>query len=287
MFSNQRLVADFVRKRQPRAISAPSPSERRRRHFPIVVIRYVDVRMYRKDKDVDTQNPAAAGDGHVVDRRRLIRDASLLVGGAVAAGALSPVGASASTIQRKAPVISLRPIQATPVASPAPVDLDTYAPVNLTDAELTTLKAALDRIIPADDLGASANEAGVFVYIDRALGGSRAGALSVLQGGLKALDTAAGSGGFAGLDADKQDELLTTAEGGTLAGDPGGFFATLNQLTREGMFSDPIHGGNVDFAGWDLMGYPGVKLVWTAEDQAVNSTPAPEHVSVAQYGGVA
>jgi len=53
------------------------------------------------------------------------------------------------------------------------------------------------------------------------------------------------------------------------------------------MFSDPIHGGNVDFAGWDLMGYPGVKLVWSAEDQAVNSTPKPDHISVAQYGGTA
>jgi hypothetical protein len=252
-----------------------------------VVIRYVDVQMYRKDNNVSNPDSGAPDEAQLVDRRRLLKDASLFVGGTVAAGALSPIGASASTISRKAPVIPLRPIQATPVASPAPVDLDTYAPVNLTDAEFTTLKAALDRIIPADDLGASANEAGVFVYIDRALGGSRAGALSILQGGLKALDTAAGSGGFAGLDADKQDEILTTAEGGTLAGDPGGFFATLNQLTREGMFSDPIHGGNVNFAGWDLMGYPGVKLVWTAEDQAVNSTPAPEHVSVAQYGGVA
>ena len=42
-----------------------------------------------------------------------------------------------------------------------------------------------------------------------------------------------------------------------LAGDPGGFFATLLEYTRQGMFADPIHGGNAGFAGWDLIGYPG------------------------------
>jgi hypothetical protein len=66
---------------------------------------------------------------------------------------------------------------------------------------------------------------------------------------------------------------------------PKEFFQTLITHTRIGMFCDPVWGGNVNFAGWDLMGYPGIKLVWTAEDQAVNSTPKPEHISVAQYGG--
>ena len=49
------------------------------------------------------------------------------------------------------------------------------------------------------------------------------------------------------------------------------------------MFSDPIYGGNVNFAGWDLIGYSGIKLVWDAEDQALDAIPEPEHVSVAEY----
>ena len=50
------------------------------------------------------------------------------------------------------------------------VDLATYERrQDLTAAELTTLKAALDRLIPNDDLGPGANEIGVFVYIDRAI----------------------------------------------------------------------------------------------------------------------
>ena len=64
---------------------------------------------------------------------------------------------------------------------------------------------------------------------------------------------------------------------------PAGFFAELLAHTREGMFSDPIYGGNVNFQGWDLIGYPGIKLQWSTEDQAAGSTPTPEHISVAKY----
>ncbi len=245
------------------------------------------------------QESAPTDNERVIDRRRLIKDASRLAGGAVAASVLVPELASAGAATVNSPTVVLT--QATPTGSPVPspiatpaasplatpVDLESYVAVNLTSAELTTLKAALDRIIPNDELGPGANEAGVFVYIDRALGGRSAASLPLYQKGFAALDTAAGSGGFAALSADKQDEILKTAESGDLAGDPGGFFATLLSDTRVGMFADPVHGGNVNFAGWDLMGYPGVKLVWSAEDQGVNSTPKPEHISVAQFGGSA
>ena len=31
----------------------------------------------------------------------------------------------------------------------------------------------------------------------------------------------------------------------------------------QGMFGDPYYGGNRDYAGWDLIGYPGVRTaVW-------------------------
>jgi gluconate 2-dehydrogenase gamma chain len=235
-----------------------------------------------RDRDA---NPAP--DEQVFPRRRLLRDASILTGGAVAVGIFGAEHtlASGSTVNR--PTIMLRQTSATPEAAPmaTPADLDNYAPVALSDTELTTLKAALDILIPEDDLGPGANGMGVFVYIDRALAGRYAAQLSAYQDGLAALDKAAGSGGLAGLSADAGEELLTKAEAGTVDGLPDGFFAMLNQHTREGMFADPMYGGNVNFAGWDLIGYPGVKLVWTAEDQAIDSTPKPEHISVQQYGG--
>jgi hypothetical protein len=34
----------------------------------------------------------------------------------------------------------------------------------------------------------------------------------------------------------------------------------------EGMFADPIYGGNKDFAGWRLVGFPGAQPQFTQED---------------------
>ncbi len=35
----------------------------------------------------------------------------------------------------------------------------------------------------------------------------------------------------------------------------------------EGMFGDPYYGGNKNFAGWDLIRYPGPRLATSADDQ--------------------
>ncbi len=46
---------------------------------------------------------------------------------------------------------------------------------------------------------------------------------------------------------------------------PRAFFDTLRTHTMEGMFADPVYGGNKDFAGWQLVGFPGVQLIYTHE----------------------
>jgi gluconate 2-dehydrogenase gamma chain len=38
----------------------------------------------------------------------------------------------------------------------------------------------------------------------------------------------------------------------------------------EGMFADPVYGGNKDFAGWRLVGFPGAQMQFTAEDMLSN-----------------
>ena len=51
-------------------------------------------------------------------------------------------------------------------------------------------------------------------------------------------------------------------ESGTLAlegVDARTFFKLLLQNTKEGMFSDPIYGGNKDMAGWKMIGFPGAR----------------------------
>jgi hypothetical protein len=173
--------------------------------------------------------------------------------------------------------------QGTPDASPEAIE--NYQPVALTEAEAATLRAIGNRIIPADDLGPGAGDAGTFIYIDWTLAGPGAAALPLYQAGIAALDAGAGDGGFAGADSAAQDALLGDAEAGELPDLPEGFFPLLIEHTRQGMFGDPMYGGNIEFAGWDLIQYPGLKLTWTPEEQALDTVVTPAHRSVAEQGG--
>jgi gluconate 2-dehydrogenase gamma chain len=163
-----------------------------------------------------------------------------------------------------------------------------YAPAALSTAEMAALKAAVARLLPADDLGPGAVEANVHIFIDRELSGYYKELLPLYQQNLADLDAAAkkaGAASFADLATDKQDALLQQAEAGKLGTGWAGFFQLLLEHTREGMFSDPMYGGNKNFAGWDLIGYPGLKLVYTAQEQSVGTKVALTHTSVATYGG--
>ena len=44
------------------------------------------------------------------------------------------------------------------------------------------------------------------------------------------------------------------------------FFNTVRTHTMEGMFADPIYGGNKDFAGWLLVGFPGAQPLFSPAD---------------------
>ena len=46
------------------------------------------------------------------------------------------------------------------------------------------------------------------------------------------------------------------------------FFNTVRTHTMEGMFADPIYGGNKDFAGWRLIGFPGAQPAFSPADLA-------------------
>lgn len=207
------------------------------------------------------QNVPKRAPVRIFSRRDLVR------GSAVAAGT---VGLSAFGVQAR----SLTP-EATPI---------TVVKV-LTDAERATLQAAVNCIFPADEYGPSGVESRVDVYIESSLAGWQSGVLTMYNSGLKALDTAAGPDGFSEIDASSQNELLSQLEAGELSEAPDGFFQTLLEHARQGMFADPIHGGNKNFAGWDLINYPGIKLLWTEADQALDNVVKPEHISVAKYQG--
>lgn len=155
---------------------------------------------------------------------------------------------------------------------------------NLGAAAAQTLEAVVARLIPSDGNGPGALEAGAARYIDRALGEALALFHEVYAAGLAALDAearrAAGQS-FADLDATRQDALLRDFEQNRVTGFPNAaaFFDTVLGHTLEGTFSDPYYGGNRDFVGWDLLGYPGLRLAVTAQEQRMSAEPEPTRVS--------
>ena len=157
----------------------------------------------------------------------------------------------------------------------------------LSAAELKTLEAFIDRLVPKDENGPGAVECGAANYINRALAGALAAEKGAFIEGLAGVDALAQSthkAAFAALSPEARDELLTSMDNGTAAGFPKArpFFNRVRRLTLEGMFSDPYYGGNKNFAGWDLIRYPGPRLAVAPEDQKMSTPPKPYRKSA--YG---
>jgi gluconate 2-dehydrogenase gamma chain len=166
----------------------------------------------------------------------------------------------------------------------------------LTPGQSALLEAIVERIIPSDANGPGGKEAGAAAYIERSLSGGLAGGLStaapLYAAGLPAVDayaTSAYGGSFTSLSADKQDALLADLAAGKATGftpDSATFFAAVREHTIQGMFSDPIYGGTKKFAGWDLIGYPGVKMPAPAANQKLGVKVKPAHKSTYAGGAI-
>jgi gluconate 2-dehydrogenase gamma chain len=151
---------------------------------------------------------------------------------------------------------------------------------NLTAAEMATLEAIAAQLIPSDGNGPGATEAGAAHYIDRALGGALALTREAYRTGLAAVDAHARSSMGAAFDrlaATERDAVLRDVETGNVPGfgDAPGFFNLVRTHTIQGMFGDPYYGGNMNFAGWELIGYPGLRLSASADDQRMDRKPVP------------
>jgi gluconate 2-dehydrogenase gamma chain len=159
----------------------------------------------------------------------------------------------------------------------------------LSAGESALLRAIVARLIPTDANGPSGVDAGAAAYIEKALAGGLAGGLKNLAGfysaGLAAVDayaTSAYGAAFTALAPDKQDAVLSDMEAGKATGflpSSAAFFAAVHEHTIQGMFGDPVYGGNKNFAGWDLIGYPGVRMPVPAHDQKLNVTVKKAHKS--------
>ena len=143
---------------------------------------------------------------------------------------------------------------------------------HLTAAESDVLEAVVARLIPSDVHGPGAAEARAAHYVDRALGGALASSRQAYASGLAALDRYARSSrgaGFAQLSPADQDSVLTDVETGAATGFTGSaaFFNLVRTHTWQGTFGDPYYGGNANFVGWDLIGYPGIRTMVSAAEQ--------------------
>lgn len=215
-------------------------------------------------------------DKHGMDRRTFVRRAAVAAGtGAALAGALPGTGAEAFA------------------AAGAGTQAKTQSA--LSGGQMKTLEALLARLLPKDELGPGAVEVGVPTYIDRALAGPYAELVPAYAGFLSTLDRsarAAGGGSFRALPPDAQDKLLEEAEAGKAPGLSAAdrkaaaetFPLVLSHL-REGMFSDPMYGGNKDLAGWKLIGYPGIQLVVSKRLQEVGTKVPETGMTAEKYGG--
>jgi gluconate 2-dehydrogenase gamma chain len=158
----------------------------------------------------------------------------------------------------------------------------------LTQPEIRFLDAAVERLIPTDELGPGGRDAGVSVYIDRQLfsawgthgrnyrsgpwldGAPEQGFQSrftpqeIYRIGIREINNyclASFEKPFDQLQGDKQDEVLKALEQGKVdlpSLSSKLFFDLLWRNTEEGYFADPMYGGNRNKVGWKLLGFPGV-----------------------------
>jgi gluconate 2-dehydrogenase gamma chain len=198
---------------------------------------------------------------------------------AVAGGAAAVTGTAGVALPQDAQAQSA-------AASPAAG----YSFLNLDEAAF--IEALVDHMVPADQLTPKGTDLGINIYIDRALaGGWGKGDRLYAQGpwkpglpsqgyqlpltpaqlfraGIEACNAHCRKTygrPFERLDeAQRQGVLLGMSEG-KISFESGlpvrVFWNALYQTVMEGMFADPIYGGNKNKAGWKLIGFPGAIAV--------------------------
>jgi gluconate 2-dehydrogenase gamma chain len=141
------------------------------------------------------------------------------------------------------------------------------------DEDAATLAAFTERLWPAAPGKPGAIETGVPNYIDLALAGAYADQHDFYRRGLAQLDVycrATFQKPFARLDATQQDTVIRALEHGEASGftwpAARAFFETVRTHTMEGMFADPIYGGNKDFSGWRQVSFPGGQPLYSEQD---------------------
>lgn len=178
-----------------------------------------------------------------------------------------------------------------------------YEPRYFTPAEWSFLAAAVDRLIPANEDGPGALEAGVPEFLDREMESDYGhGGLWYMQGpflpdtpptlgyqlrftprelyrnGIAAVErwcSKQHGKAFADLDEATRDDILGKLEHGGIELDTvpaASFFALLLTNTKEGYLSDPMYGGNKHMGSWKMIGFPGARADFIDWSEKPNTT---------------
>jgi gluconate 2-dehydrogenase gamma chain len=227
-----------------------------------------------------------------LDRRDFIKGA--VVGGAAAAG-------GATTLVTP-DIVQAEPVA--PAAPPAAPQAAGYEFFNLDEAAF--VETLVDHMVPSDEISPKGTDLGINIYIDRALAGSwgkgdrlymqgpwRQGAPSqgyqlpltpaqLYRAGIQATNAHCRKSygqSFDRIEPAQRQEVLIGLSTGKLTFDNGlpvrVFWTTLYQTVIEGIYSDPIYGGNRNKAGWAIIGFPGIIAVHRDHVETYRGKPFP------------
>ncbi|QHT60255.1 gluconate 2-dehydrogenase subunit 3 family protein [Paenibacillus lycopersici] len=223
-------------------------------------------------------------------RRQFLKYSGTAIGGVVVGGVIGGlIGANAkSTKKEEAPA---QPDTGKPAQS-ANRDYN-QALMFFNQDQFLTAEAAAERIYPKDDSGPGAKELGVAFFIDHqmasAYGMNAREYMSppfykseTTQGyqlsfkrrelialGLDAVNqysTEKHQKAFPDLTPEEQDQVLGDFEKDVvqIKGVPAStFFSFFLNLTIEGVYADPLYGGNKNMDGWRMRNYPGNQMSYT------------------------
>lgn len=171
-----------------------------------------------------------------------------------------------------------------------------YGFFNLDEAAF--IEAVVDTLIPSDEVGPGALELGVATFIDRQMSSGygrgdrmylqgpfaegtpeqgyqlRMTPSELMQAGIGDVNAYAQKSHQATFDAlspEQRAAVLTELETGKVelpTVPTRMFFGLLYDLTMQGYFSDPVHGGNKGKASWKMVGFPGVGVMYADKIEA-------------------
>lgn len=184
--------------------------------------------------------------------------------------------------------------------------------------DFETLAAASEVIYPEDDNGPGAIELGVPYFIDRQCNEfwgrnareymmgpydytassthgyqAKITRAEMLLNGVRRLREVSQEDHdeeFYDLDEDTQISILEDFEAGDVEvpGAAGGdFFSLLRTMTIQGVYADPVYGGNRDYGGWRMIQFPGPRMGWINEIESEEFQEIePEGLRTYQGGGM-